>query len=177
MGELKPDPLDIPAFLLRDVNNKAKFMLMAADSVVESRPAKTTKADKSNGQDSAPVKATGKPVKKVATKAFTKAKNVPKATVRAAKTPQKAKADKPKAKIKIEKDIWGFRKGSAKSKAVAMYARKNGASLEEVKAVVGSVQLNVLNSLEENGARIERVKELREGQRPITRYFLKAAKP
>jgi len=174
MGELKPDPLDIPAFLKRDVSNKAEFMLMAADSVVESRPARSTKADKSNGQDEAPIKATGKPVKKAAAKAPIRAKNAPKATVRAAKAPQKAKAARPKAESKVEKDIWGFRKGSAKSKAVAMYARKSGASLEEVKAVVGSIQLNVLNSLEADGAKVERVKEQREGQRPVTRYYLKA---
>lgn len=174
MGELEPDLPDIPAFLLRDANNKAEFMLMAADSVVESRPARTKASDKSNGQDDAPVKATGKPVKKAAAKATVKAKNAPKATARAAKATNKVKAAKPKAESKVEKDIWGFRKGSAKSKAVAMYARKSGASLEEVKAVVGSVQLNVLNSLEENGARVERVKEQRDGQRPITRYYLKA---
>jgi hypothetical protein len=174
MGELKPDSLDIPASLLRDANNKAEFQRMASDEVeVESRPAKTkVKATtKANGVDKAPVKAAGKPVKKVA-KAAVKAKTAPKATARAAKAPIKAKATKPKAAGKVDKDAWGFRKGSAKSKAVAMYTRKSGATLEEVKAVVGSVQLNVLNKLEEDGAKIKRVKEQRDGQRPVTRYYL-----
>ncbi len=173
MGEPEPG-LDIPNFLLRDANNKAEFMRMATDSVVESRPAKSVPkaSDKSNGEDKAPVKAAGKSVKKAA-KAKVRAKTAPKVTAKATKTPLKAKVAKPKAATKVEKDVWGFRKGSAKSKAIAMYARKSGATLEEVKTAVGSIQLNVLNSLEENGKLVERIKEQRKGQRPVTRYFLK----
>jgi len=148
-------------------------MYMAIDNIEETRPIKSvTKAEKSNGQDKAPIKATGKSVKKAA-KAKVRAKTAPKATARATKTPRKAKLAKAKAASKVDKDGYGFRKGSAKSKAIAMYARKNGATLEEVKSVVGSIQLNVLNSLEENGALIERIKEQRKGQRAVTRYFLK----
>ncbi len=146
---------------------------MAIDDIEESRPAKSvTKAEKSNGQDKAPTKAAGKSVKKAA-KAKVRTKTAPKTAARATKTPLKAKVTKAKAASKVDKDGYGFRKGSAKSKAIAMYARKNGATLEEVKSVVGSIQLNVLNSLEENGALIERAKEQRKGQRAVTRYFLK----
>src|SRR6266700_7326996 len=173
MGEPEPG-LDIPNFLLRDANNKAEFMRMATDSVVESRPAKSVPkaSDKSNGEDKDPVKAAGMSVKKAA-KAKVRATTAPKVTAKATKTPLKAKVAKPKAATKVEKDVWGFRKGSAKSKAIAMYARKSGATLEEVKTAVGSIQLNVLNSLEENGKLVERIKEQRKGQRPVTRYFLK----
>jgi hypothetical protein len=172
--------LDIPSFLKRDADNRAEFH-MNDDSVseVESRPAETkpkTRKAKSNGHDEAPVKATGKVKAKGAGKAPIKAKTAPKAAIKAAKGLKavgKAKTAKPKREV-TEKDAYGFRKGSAKSKAVAMYARKNGATLAEVKAAVGSVQLNVLNSMEADGAKIERVKEEKKGHRPVTRYILKS---
>ena len=55
-----------------------------------------------------------------------------------------------------------------------MYARKNGATLAEVKEALGSVQLNVLVGLEAEGFTVNKEKEKIEGQRPVTRYFLKA---
>lgn len=185
----EPDPLDIPAFLKRDINNKSEFMKMADSSVSEAtetpRKAKTTV--KANGAakptakaaSKAPVKAAGKPKAAAGAKAAPKAKTAPKVTAKAGKGSEKPKAAKPKTETKakaastVEKDAYGFRKGSAKSKAVALYARKNGATLEEVKEAVGSIQLNVLNGLEAEGHTVERTKVKRDGQRPLTRYILK----
>ena len=175
MSNIMSDPLDIPPFLKRDASNKAEYM-MADNSVseVESRPAKTkVKAAKPNGHDEAPVKAASAPKAKAAVKAKASAKTAPKATATAAKAAKLGKVAKPKAE-KAEKDAWGFRKGSAKSKAVEMYCRKNGATLAEVKERVGSVQLNVLKALIAEGKTVETVKEVRKGQRPVTRYILKA---
>lgn len=172
MGDTVPEQLDIPTFLKRDANNKAEFMMSeSVDVESESRPAKSAKA-KANG--AAPVKAAGKAKAKAVAKAPAKAKTAPKATAKAAKAP--AKVAKPKAESKVERDAWGFRKGSAKSDAVAMYSRKSGATLSEVKDKVGSIQLNVLNALEADGHKVERKKEERKGQRPATRYFLTAKK-
>lgn len=172
----EPHPLDIPLFLRRDANNVAEFMKMANGSVSEVTETKP-KAAKANGHAKPAVKAAGKPAAKAAPKAAPKAKTAPKATAKAAKAPEKAKAAAKVAKPKApaaEKDAYGFRKGSAKSKAVAMYARKNGATLAEVKEALGSVQLNVLVALEADGKKVERITEERKGQRAVTRYILKA---
>lgn len=175
MGDTEALKLDIPAFLKRDANNRAEFMMDESVSEVESsRPAKTK--IKANGHakptvKTAPVKAASKSKAKATAKAPDKAKAAPKATAKAAKAPDKAKVAKPKAEG-AEKDQFGLRKGSIKSKAAAMYARKNGATLNEVKEALGSVQLNVLNSLEEAGHKVEKEKVERKGQRPVTRYRL-----
>jgi len=172
-----PEPLDIPTFLKRDANNKAEFMYMS-EAMEETAPKAKAKA-KAPGQGKwaakPPVKAAGKPKVAKAVKVAAKAKAAPKATVKAAKGSEKPKVAKPKAEG-VKKDAWGFREGSAKSQAVALYAAKAGATLEEVKEAVGSVQLNVLNGLEEAGHEVKRVKEEREGQRSVTRYFLKMKK-
>lgn len=141
--------------------------------VTEKKPAKP-KA-KANGAARAPVKAAGKAKAKADAAVPAKAKTAPKATVKAAKGSAKPKAAKPKAEGS-KKDAFGFREGSAKSKAAALYAAKAGATLEEVKEAVGSIQLNVLNGLEAEGYEVKRVKEEREGRRPATRYFLKTKK-
>lgn len=177
------DPLDIPDFLKRDAINQSEITRMSSDEtqIEENRPAKTVKpkAVKANGHDKAPakaiIKATGKPKAKKAGKVAAKAAKPPKAVKKAAKATPKAKAAKPRSEP-LEKDAYGFRKGSHKSKAIAMYARKNGATLDEVQEVVGSVQLNCLKALEEEGYVVERNKEKRAGARPITRYILKPKK-
>lgn len=87
--------------------------------------------------------------------------------VKAAK-PEKAKPTKAAA----ASDAFGFREGSLKSKAAAMYAAKKGATLEEVKAALGSVQLNLLKDLEGRNFKVKRVKEAGDGKRQVTRYFL-----
>lgn len=118
-----------------------------------------------------PVKAAGKPKAKAAAKAPAK-KAAPKAVKKAAKAVAKKGPRKPAA----EKDQFGLRKGSTRSEAAAMYARKNGATLAEVKGKVGSVQLNVLIGLERAGHTVKREKVERKGQRPATRYYLVAKK-
>lgn len=100
-----------------------------------------------------------------------------KAAVKPAKAPAKAVKAKAngavkKAKPAAEKDVWGYRKGSTKSQAAAMYALKRGATLAEVKEKLGSVQLNVLVELEGKGHTVRRIKEKGTGARQITRYFL-----
>lgn len=155
---------ELPSFLRRDANNQAEFMKMA-DVLPEVATPIAPKA---------PAKAKGAAKPKVTAKAPVKAKASPKAPAKAAKAPEKAKAAKPKAAVK--KDMYGFRDGSTKSKAVAMYARKSGATLAEVKEKLGSVQLNVLNALEEGGYEVERKTEKRDGARAVTRYFLKGKK-
>ena len=117
-----------------------------------------------------PVKATGKPKPKKATGVARKAKNAPKRPAKAAKGKSKPKARAPKASL----DAFGFRAGTARSKAVAMFARKGGATLAEIKKAVGSVQLNCLVALEAEGYKIVRKKEDGSGARTITRYFLKS---
>lgn len=172
-GNPEDDPFDIPAFLKRDANNETEFIKMANSTVSaeDHRPAKTKVA---NGVKP-PVKAADKAKVKAAPKPAVKAAKPPKAAAKPVKAPAKPKAAKVKAEA-AEKDAWGFRKGSAKSNAVALYARKGGATLAEVKEAVGSVQLNVLGGLEEAGHEVKRTKEEREGQRSVTRYFLKPKK-
>lgn len=173
MGNLpEDDPFAIPAFLKRDDNNKAEFMFMSntvEDTDDAPRPAK--RAPKPNGAVKAPVKAADKAKAKPAAKTDKPVK----AASKAAKGSEKPKATKPKAEG-AKKDQFGLREGSAKSKAAALYARKSGATLSEVKDVVGSVQLNVLVALEAEGYKVERDKEEREGARSVTRYFLKSKK-
>ena len=112
---------------------------------------------KANGA-AKPVKAAGKAAKPV--KAAGKAV---KAKAKAAKAPKAAKTPL---------DDFGFREGSIKSQAAAMYASKKGATLAEVKAKVGSVQLNLLTELMANGHKVKRTKVDGTGSRQVTRYFL-----
>ncbi|HET9285744.1 MAG TPA: hypothetical protein VFR24_27655 [Candidatus Angelobacter sp.] len=69
-------------------------------------------------------------------------------------------------------DEWGYRPGSLKSRAAEMYAREQGATLEEVKSALNSVQLNLLKDLEGRGFPVRREKEDGKGGRKVTRYFL-----
>lgn len=167
---------DIPKALVRDANNRAPFMSNVESEIPAKAKAKAPV--KANGAAKpaakAAVKAADKPKAKAAAKPAAKAKAAPKATAKPAKA-KTAKVAKPKAEG-AKKDKWGFREGSAKSEAVKMYSTKQGATLEEVKEAVGSVQLNVLKALEELGHEVIQKKEQREGQRPITRYWLKAKK-
>jgi hypothetical protein len=139
------------------------------------KPAKAKKpaaAKPANGKAKAPAaKATAKPASKPA-----KGKGKPAAAPAKAKgkAPATAKpAAKPKAEKKVvEKDAFGFKKGSLKSKAAAMYSRANGATLFEVKTALSSSQLNVLGELEGKGFKVVKKKEPGAGSRPITRYVL-----
>ncbi|KAH0542914.1 hypothetical protein GP486_008606, partial [Trichoglossum hirsutum] len=167
----EPHPLDIPSFLVRDpVTNTAEFMMSEQAQEIMKERAKPKSAP-------AKTKAEPKAAKKAEPKV--KAKTEPKAKVKAEpKANGKAspkKVAKAKVESKVEKDRFGLRKGSTRSQAAAMYARKSGATLEEVKESVGSIQLNVLKDLEKAGHEVRKEKQTRAGSRPATRYWLKAA--
>jgi hypothetical protein len=163
MGDnYQPDPLDIPPSLKRDANNRAEYFSMA-EAIEATKPPKKAKAvtePKANGHVK-PVKAASAPKAAKAAKVAAKPEKAPKAA---------PKASKAAAKL----DQYGFREGSNKSKAIAMYARKGGATLDEVKDRIGSIQLNCLTKLEADGYTVEKEKEKHDGKRAVTRYFLKA---
>ena len=165
--------LAIPDFLLRDDNNQLvnKRMSESVETGTETAPPKAKANGAAKPAPKAAAKAAGKPKAKAAAKAPAK-----KAAPKAAKKAAKAAPAKAPRKAPAEKDEFGLSKGSAKSQAAAMYARKNGATLAEVKEKVGSIQLNVLNALEEAGHTVEREKVERKGERPVTRYRLIAKK-
>ena len=52
----------------------------------------------------------------------------------------------------------GMRPGTKTYKAVVLYGRRKGATLEEVKEATSSPQLNVLKRLEKAGHTVERIK-------------------
>lgn len=108
------------------------------------------------GTGAAKAKATGNAVAKPA--------KAPKAAAKAPDSPAKAKGGK--------LDAYGYREGSKKAQAAAIYAAKNGATLDEVKNAISSTQLNVLTELEGKGYKVKRVKEDGKGSRQVTRYFL-----
>lgn len=92
-----------------------------------------------------------------------------------------AKAKKPVKKTKAKKeatplDDFGFRKGTIRSKAAAMYSSARGATIMEVKAKLGSVQYNMLINLEQNGFKLIRKEIDGLGNRPATRFFLHTKK-
>lgn len=112
-----------------------------------------------------PAKATAKPVK-------TRAK----AAVKAAGAP---KTRKPRAAPKFDTsklDAYGFRLGSLKAKAAAMYASKTGATLSEVRDALNSTQFNLLNEVKERGWVVEEKSEDSTGKRRHIRYFIKPKK-
>lgn len=68
-------------------------------------------------------------------------------------------------------DQFGFRLGSKRAKAAALYASKAGATLAEAKAKAGSPQYNVLTELENKGYRIKRTVDS-EGGHKVTRFHV-----
>lgn len=87
-----------------------------------------------------------------------------------------AKAKPKRAKVPVaQPDKFGFRIGSLKSKAAAMYTSKKGATLAEVKAALKSSQFNVLTELESKKFKINRT-EVPNGtsKRLVTRYQVSA---
>jgi len=151
------------------------FKMRTDDSAAPAADESEAPARRSNSKVKAPAKAKvkaapkadPKPAKKATSKAAKPAKAAP---VKAA--PAKAKAKAPAKESKVERDAFGYRKGSLKSQAAALYSRKTGATLEEVKEKLGSVQLNVLTELEAKGRKVTKQKVERKGQRAVTRYIL-----
>src|SRR6185312_4299740 len=148
------DDLDdvCPAFLRRPLPDKPN--LVKELPPVKTQTVETTKAT----PNAVKAKATAK-----AAKPAVKAKAKPASKPVEAKPAQtKATAKKPTSgprKANAEPDTYGFKAGTIKSKAASLYARKNGATVEEVKASTGSLQLNLLKTLTKNGWKVKRVKE------------------
>ena len=102
-----------------------------------------------------------------------KAKPKSKAHPEAEKKPTETTAPAKKAGTKkIPLDKFGYREGSIKSKAAALYGSKSGATFGEVKDKLGSNQLNLLTELGNKGFTIKRVKEKGKSDRQVTRYFI-----
>jgi outer membrane biosynthesis protein TonB len=118
---------------------------------------------------------------KAAAKPAKKAKPAAKAAKPAKKAKAKsAKAAKPKKPRQVNPetvDEFGLRKGSIKSKAAAMYSRKEGATLAEVKSKLGSVQYNVIKQLVAKGHKLRTVEEVnKKSGRKASRFHLSAKK-
>ncbi len=148
---------------MRKVSEKVMASDEAAGAAEDEAPApakRPRKAAKANGTKAAaaPVKAAGKPKAKAATPAKVKAK-------KAATAPRKAPVRDP-AKL----DGFGFRLGSLKSQAAAMYSKGKGATLGEVKEALESSQFNLLTQLEGDGFTIKKTPEDGAGPRKVTRY-------
>lgn len=82
---------------------------------------------------------------------------------------------KPKARRATQTaklDEFGLRLSSVRSRAAALYAREEGATLAEVKDQVGSVQFNILTQLKKKGFTVTERKEAGANNRTVTRYFL-----
>lgn len=168
------DDLGIPDFLKRaetkaaaPVQSEVSQMTEAVETEVEAPKARKPRK-------ATPKKATGKG--NGASKPAKAAKAAPakvKAASKAAKGKAKVKAKAPRAQ-NVPVDQFGFRVGSIKSQAAAMYASKRGATLAEVKTKLDSVQLNLLTKLETEGFKVSKVKEDGPGARQVTRYFLRA---
>lgn len=93
---------------------------------------------------------------------------------KAAKPAKVAKVKQPKVPV-APPDKFGFRTGSLKSKAAAMYASKKGATLAEVKAALNSAQFNVLTELEAKKFKVNRIEVPSDtSKRTITRYQVSA---
>ena len=124
----------------------------------------------------APVKkAKAKAPKVVKAKANGHATPPAKAPAKVAAKAKPAKVAKAKAKVDrirdpAKLDQFGLRKGSIKSQAAAIYAKGKGATLGDVKGVLGSVQFNVLKELEAKGFTIDKTEVKGTGTRSVTRY-------
>lgn len=84
----------------------------------------------------------------------------------------KAKATRTRDPVKL--DQFGFRLGSLKARAAAMYAAKKGATLAEVKEALESTQFNLITELEGKGFAVERNEATSDAGRKVTRYKIVA---
>lgn len=103
--------------------------------------------------------------------------NVKKPKVKEKTKTKSGAAKKPTKRGKpAELDEFGFRKGTIRSKAAQLYASAKGATLDEVKKKLGSVQYNMLTALKERGFKVTTKEIDGKNNRPATRYFLKSKK-
>jgi hypothetical protein len=88
--------------------------------------------------------------------------------------PAKGKAKNGKATARnvdtAKRDQFGFRLGTKKAAAAALYASKRGATLAEVKEAVKSTQFNLLTELEKKGFKINKTPTSGEKERKVTNY-------
>ena len=166
VSQMTPDERSIHAkqFVRHTTQEGSRIMQTDVETPTKTRKAvaKPAKAEKPVKAAKAPAKAASKPDKAA------KPAKAPAKLAKPAKAPKAAKA-------KVEaaaKDVYGFREGSMKSQAAAMYSRKEGATLEEVKSALKSSQLNLLKELEAKGYKVKKVKEEGNGNKPVTRYHL-----
>jgi len=143
------DAFNIPSFLKREhtIESESKSMKSVskeAETEADEAPAKAPKRAKRNGTHAAgdAAKAKGKGKRKRA-------------------APDEAKFDR-----------FGFRLSSIKSKAAALYAREEGATLGEVREELDSTQFNLLKEVRVKGFTIKEKKEDGNGNRKTTRYFI-----
>jgi hypothetical protein len=151
---------EFPAFLLRknqpEPKPQSEFVTMKSDTFAAEADTDTN----TDVEAPAPKAKKSKPKPKAK-----KAKANGKAPAKKAKTAKRAPRTRDPAKL----DEYGFRKGTIKSNAAAMY--KKGATLAEVREAVGSVQFNLLTELKNNGFDIKQsvVKGV-SGARDATKY-------
>ncbi len=133
------------------------------EAVAEPAPAAVpAKATSGNGR--------AKPAKQAKAKAM-KAKPA-KAKAVKAKPAKRAKGKAARQRDPAKLDMFGFRLGSIKSQAAALYAKGRGATLSEVKDAVGSVQFNLIAELEGRGFKFDRSEVKGLGPKMATRYKL-----
>ncbi len=82
-----------------------------------------------------------------------------------------------KPKVSKEVDKYGFGTLTKVSKAAALYARKEGASFNEIKDIIGSPQRNLLKTVEAlpDFEVIKKIKKVK-GGKEIVRYYIKEIK-
>lgn len=179
-----PEDGSIPAFLRRTVpsNSEEEVTAMKTDDTETTETEVEAPATKPEPKELKEPKATPKakphkPAVKAKGNGHAKPKGVVAAKVKKAaseaRKPAKAKAKKAeRTRDPAKLDAFGFRKGSIKSKAAAMYAKGKGATLAEVKEALGSVQFNLLTELEEGGFTVGRNEAKNYKGRAVTRYKL-----
>ena len=107
-----------------------------------------------------------------------KAKKAPVKRAVKAKGKRKAKKAKslraPRTRDVSTLDVFGFRKGSMRSDAAMMY--RAGATLDEVKGVLGSIQYNVLTALAAKGFNVTEKVIKNDNKRKVIRYKVSSRK-
>lgn len=175
---------DIPEWLMRKPKEQSEVTTMktptkvtASDEALataEATPAKAAKAVKAKGNGQAKpakVKAAAKP----AVKAKPKAEAKPAKAVKAkGKAKAAAKERKPRTLNPATLDAFGFRKGTIKSNAAALYAKGKGATLAEVKEKLKSAQFNLLTEVETRGFTVDKTPVKNTNGRKVTRYHIVA---
>ena len=161
---------DLPKALVRDKNNESELTKMAKGKVeVAKAPDSALAADEADAPARKPVKAKANGHAKEA-----KPSKVDK-PAKVAKPAKAAKAERKERTVDPAKlDKFGFRKGSIKSNAAAIYAKGKGATLAEVKEAVGSNQFNLLTEVEARGHTVLKTSVDGEGNRKVTRYKITA---